>query len=322
MCRVDSISVGTSDLRETLKLFLEHGQLRGPTASVVDFFIDATKVNAGLIELALQLLQLTINCCCLVFLKAVEKLQLGRGTRCDLFNLILAKNICTEYLIAIKRNRNGCSYFVQDLDRFVSATAGCVPHIRLRAEFDPELPVSKIRFDQSVDGPIPLRIRLWVWHESKAEAKKLKGGCLSSASASDQAVQAIGELQLRARQKPARHIKTQHHVVGRLVLILIRHNARLCRTDQTGKVLHWYCTFSPRDASVSQKFKTALTSDFIQAALSEPERSFRPAFSYWILQSPNGPHRAHLVSSTLRFPEILRRGAATNLSRDGTGQSH
>jgi hypothetical protein len=96
----------------------------------------------------------------------------------------------------------------------VSATAGCVPHIRLRAKFDPEPPVSKIRFDQSVDGTMPLRIRLWVWHESETEAKKFKGGCLSSPSASNQAVQTVGELQLRARQETARHIKTQQYVVG------------------------------------------------------------------------------------------------------------
>ena len=116
--------------------------------------------TAGLIELALQLLQLAINCYRLAFFKAVEKLQLGRGTRCDLFDLVLAKNVRAEYLIAIERNRNSCTYFVQDLDSFVSTTAGCIPHIRLRAEFDPELPVSKIRFDQSVDGPIPLSILL------------------------------------------------------------------------------------------------------------------------------------------------------------------
>jgi hypothetical protein len=36
-------------------------------------------------------------------------------------------------------------------------------------------------------------------------------------------------------------------------------------------------------------------SEFIQATLSEPERTFGPAFSYWILRSPNGPHRAHFV---------------------------
>jgi hypothetical protein len=71
------------------------------------------------------------------------------------------------------------------LDSFVSTTAGCVPHICLRAEFDPELPVSKIRFDQSVDRPIPLRILLRVWHESETEAKKFKSGCFSGSSASD-----------------------------------------------------------------------------------------------------------------------------------------
>lgn len=36
-------------------------------------------------------------------------------------------------------------------------------------------------------------------------------------------------------------------------------------------------------------------SDFIQATLSEPEHTFGPAFSYWILRSPNGPRRAHFV---------------------------
>ena len=106
MCRVDSIGVGTSNLGETFKLFLEHGQLRGPTASVVYFLINATKVDTRLIELALQLLQLAINCYSLAFLKAVEKFQLGGGTRCDLLDLVLAKNVCTEYLIAIERNRN------------------------------------------------------------------------------------------------------------------------------------------------------------------------------------------------------------------------
>jgi hypothetical protein len=38
-----------------------------------------------------------------------------------------------------------------------------------------------------------------------------------------------------------------------------------------------------------------LISEFIQAALSEPEQEFGPAFSYWVLRSPNGPHRAHFV---------------------------
>jgi hypothetical protein len=44
-------------------------------------------------------------------------------------------------------------------------------------------------------------------------------------------------------------------------------------------------------------------SDFIQATLSEPERNFGPAFSYWILRSPNGPHRAHFVLKFYGFLE-------------------
>lgn len=123
-----------------------------------------------MIELALQLLQFTINCYGLVFLEAVQEFQLGRRTRCDLLDLILAKNICTEYLIAIKRNRYSYPHFVQDLDSFVSATAGRIPHIRLRANFDLESPVSQIGFDQSVDSPMPLRIGPLVRHESEAEA--------------------------------------------------------------------------------------------------------------------------------------------------------
>src|SRR5260370_35691065 len=47
VCRVDSISVGTSDLRETFKLFLEDGQLRGPNASVVYLLINMAKVAFG-----------------------------------------------------------------------------------------------------------------------------------------------------------------------------------------------------------------------------------------------------------------------------------
>src|SRR5215471_831705 len=112
MCRVDSISVRASDLGETLKFFLEHRSLRSSNASIIYFFINATKIDARLIELTFQLLQLTINCYRLLFLKAVEKLQLGRRIRCDLLDLVLAKNVCTEYLIAIERNRDSCTYFV------------------------------------------------------------------------------------------------------------------------------------------------------------------------------------------------------------------
>jgi hypothetical protein len=100
-----------------------------------------------LIELALKLLQLTINRRGVAFFKAIEKLQLGRGAGCDLFDFILAENICTEYLIAIQRNRNSCSYFVQNFDTLVSATAGRITHGRLRTKFDLEPPVSKICFD-------------------------------------------------------------------------------------------------------------------------------------------------------------------------------
>jgi hypothetical protein len=95
----------------------------------------------------LKLLQLTINRRGVAFFKAIEKLQLGRRTRCDLFDFILAENISTDYLIATQRNRNSCSYFVQNFDTLVSATAGRIPHSRLRAKFDLEPPVSKIRFD-------------------------------------------------------------------------------------------------------------------------------------------------------------------------------
>jgi len=109
------------------------------------------------------------------------------------------------------------------LDSVVSATPRRVPHIRLRANFDPEPPVAKIRFDQAVDSPMPLRIGPLVWHESETEAKKLKGGCLSSPTPSDQAVQAVGEFQLRTRQKPSGHTETQQHMVGRLVPTLICH---------------------------------------------------------------------------------------------------
>jgi hypothetical protein len=36
-------------------------------------------------------------------------------------------------------------------------------------------------------------------------------------------------------------------------------------------------------------------SEFIAATRSEPEHCFGPAFSYWILRSPNGPQRAHFL---------------------------
>jgi hypothetical protein len=45
---------------------------------------------------------------------------------------------------------------------------------------------------------MPLQVRLWVWHEAKPEAKKLKGGCFSGPSASDKAVQAVCELEFCA----------------------------------------------------------------------------------------------------------------------------
>jgi hypothetical protein len=73
MCRVDSTRVGSSDLREPFEFFLEHGELGGPNPSVVYFLIDAAKFNAGLIEMALQLFQLVINCYCLAFFKTVKK---------------------------------------------------------------------------------------------------------------------------------------------------------------------------------------------------------------------------------------------------------
>ena len=147
MRRVNSISVRASNLGKAFELFLEHGQLRRPNASIVYFFINATEVDTGLIELAINLLQLTINCHGFAFLKAVEKLQLGRRTRCNLFDFILAENIRAEYLIAIEGNRNGCPHFVQNLDTLVSATAGRIAHIRFGAKFDMETPISEIRFD-------------------------------------------------------------------------------------------------------------------------------------------------------------------------------
>ena len=70
---------------------------------------------------------------------------------------------------------------------------------------------------------MPLRIRLGVWHESETEAKKLKSGCFSRPSASDQAIQSVCEVQLRVCQESARHIKTQHYVVGGRFLILSCH---------------------------------------------------------------------------------------------------
>jgi hypothetical protein len=53
--------------------------------------------------------------------------------------------------------------------------------------------------------------------------RRNKGGRLSGPSASDQTIQAIREFHLRARQKSTRHTRTQHHVVGGLVLTLSRH---------------------------------------------------------------------------------------------------
>lgn len=46
MCRVDSIGVGTSNLGQTFKLFLEHGQFRGPNPSIVYFLINAPEIGA------------------------------------------------------------------------------------------------------------------------------------------------------------------------------------------------------------------------------------------------------------------------------------
>ena len=71
-----------------------------------------------------------------------------------------------------------------------------------------------------------------VWHESETEAKKLKGGRFSSPSASDQAVQAVGELQLCAPQKPASDIKTDHEMVGGLFLSLSRHIAIMANVSR------------------------------------------------------------------------------------------
>ena len=81
MCRVNPTSVRTGHLSKAFKPFLEHWQLRSPNASVIYLFINTTKVNTRRIELALKLLQLTINRRGVAFFKATEKLQLGRGTR-------------------------------------------------------------------------------------------------------------------------------------------------------------------------------------------------------------------------------------------------
>src|SRR3984957_351309 len=78
MCRVNPVSVRTSHLSKALKPFLEHWQLRSPNASVIYFFINTTEVDTRLIELALKLLQLTINRRGVALFKAIEKLQLGR----------------------------------------------------------------------------------------------------------------------------------------------------------------------------------------------------------------------------------------------------
>jgi len=70
-------------------------------AGLADDSYDLTVALADTLERQGQLLQLTINNYGLVFLKAVQEFQLGRWTRCDLLDLILAENVCTEYLIAI-----------------------------------------------------------------------------------------------------------------------------------------------------------------------------------------------------------------------------
>jgi hypothetical protein len=45
---------------------------------------------------------------------------------------------------------------------------------------------------------VPLRIRLWIWHESKAETKEFESGRLASSPASDQTVQAIRKFEVCA----------------------------------------------------------------------------------------------------------------------------
>lgn len=121
---------------------------------------------------------------------------MGSRAGCDLLNLVLAENVRTEYLIAIKGNGDGRSYLVEHLNSVVSTPASGIFHVRLGSEFDVEASVSQIRLDQTVDHTVPLQIRLGVWHKAKAEAKKFKRSCLSCPSAADQAVQPIGELQL------------------------------------------------------------------------------------------------------------------------------
>jgi hypothetical protein len=86
-----------------------------------------------------------------------------------------------------------------------------------------------------------LWIRLGVWHKSETEAKKLKSSCFSSPSASDQAVQPVGELQLRVRQKAACHIKTHDQVMSRPFLTLIRH---VVITPNVSYKLHAVCNTS------------------------------------------------------------------------------
>jgi len=176
-----------------------------------------------LVELTLKLLHFVGERSSVLLLKAIEKFELRGRTRGDFFDFVLAEDVRTEYLIAVERDRDGRTSFVHHLYSLVGRSLGRVSHVGLCANFDPEPPVSKIRFDQSVDSPMPLRICLLVWHESEAEAKKLKGGCLSSPTPSDQAVQAVGEFQLRTRQKPSGHTETQQHMVGRLVPTLICH---------------------------------------------------------------------------------------------------
>jgi hypothetical protein len=95
---------------------------------------------------------------------------LGGWAGCDLLNFVLAENVRAKYLIAIKGNGHGRSHFIKYLDRVVGTPAGCILHVRLGPEFDAESSVSQIRFYQTVDRTVPLRIRFGVWSRRLASA--------------------------------------------------------------------------------------------------------------------------------------------------------
>ena len=196
MGRVDSGGIRPSKFSEALELLLQYRQLRCFDPGIVHLLVHTTQIRSRLPQLALELLQFALNCLRLLLLKAIEKLQLGFRARCDLFDFVLAEDVGREYLIAIKGDGDGGSHFVQDLNGFLSTAASCVSHICLGAEFDLESAASQVGFHQSVDCTVPLRIRLWIRHESKAEAKEFENRRLASSPASDQTVQAVRKFEM------------------------------------------------------------------------------------------------------------------------------